>query len=651
MTSDLETIKTIATIASPLTSAIIDTWLKPKLKDLQKFIRTDRALFEHSLATRFNEYLQRSYEKHSFINVIVFQNQQRKIEDVYVPLTLKKARSRQRILMDGFKKDLVPVHKKALLRDTAGMGKTTLLKFLFLCCVNTNEGIPILIELRKLKSGQSILSYIYRELTPIEGEFDKDFVLELIKEGNFIFLLDGYDEIPFRDKEEVTSNLRDFIWRAGKNQFILTSRPEPSLASFPDFQEFNIEPLELGQAFTLLGKFDNQGALSSEVISKLNGGTLENIKEFLKNPLLVSLLYKSYDYKPIIPFKKHIFYRQVYDALFESHDLSKGGSFIREKYSDLDVDDFHRALRALGFISVKLGQIEFNKDEILELLSQAKNCSPGLTFKETDFLKDLLTTVPLFSRDGDSYKWAHKSIQEYFAGQFIWLDTKDQRHEILSKMTTSKNYSRYLNVIDLYYDMDLRTFRRAIIYDLVKSFINFSETSYSQYDFLHVLEEEVERRKSLTFGRLFICLSNRDIKPIEKGDTEPIDNILWREAESKERYQFDRYWSEGVVRCTGYKDALMNLLLSKGCDIFRNFALDKSASHEVFEQAFTREAPYEVDDSPGKLCNHPDKFTRFNRLIETDSGPCLNISKCRKLYVEIQREIENDISDDFIGDL
>lgn len=659
MTGDLETIKTIATIASPLTSAIVDTWLKPKLKALRKYIKTDSALFEHSLATKFDEYLLRSYEKHSYINVIVFQNQQRRLEDIYVPLTLRAARGPKRmvaargprrVVIDAYKKDFIPTYEKVLIRDTAGMGKSTVLKYLFLSCVNENQGIPIFIELRKLKSDQSILSYIYNELNALEKELNKDFVLELIKQGSFVFFLDGYDEIPFRARDDVTSNLQDFMWRAGKNHFVLTSRPESSLASFPDFQEFNIQPLEVDQAFRLLGKFDNNGILSSEIITKLGRGMLESIEEFLKNPLLVSLLYKSYEYKPIIPFKKHIFYRQVYDALFESHDLTKGGSFIREKYSGLDIDDFHRTLRAFGFISVKLGQIEFNKDELLALLKEAKEHCPGLVFKETDFLKDLLTSVPLFSRDGDSYKWAHKSIQEYFAGQFIWLDTKDQRESILRKMASSKNYSRYYNVLDLYYDMDYKTFRQTIIYDLVSAFINYYEKSYSLINREQISEEEIQRRKLLTFGRLFICVSRKDMKEIEN-KTDKIDYILRQAAESKERYHLDRYWSEGIVKCTGYKESIITLLLSKGCDIFHDSLGSESYTSETLEREFTREAEYELDDSPSKLCNFKERFAIINRILETDSGPCLDFAKCQKLRLEIQQEKANEASDDFFSDL
>ena len=124
------------------------------------------------------------------------------------------------------------------------------------------------------------------------------------------------------------------------------------------------------------------------------------------------LLYKAYSYKPTIPFKKHIFYRQVYDALFESHDLTKGGAFVREKHSVLDIEDFHRVMRALGFMSVKSGKVEYDKDEILKLIRRSKDMCPGINFSPAKLLKDLDLTVPLLCREGQYYRWAHKSLQD-----------------------------------------------------------------------------------------------------------------------------------------------------------------------------------------------------------------------------------------------
>ncbi len=391
----LETIKAISVIAKPFIEPIVQIWLKPKLEQLYKESGLEKKVLKHVFENSFEEYLTRSYRKNAILNTIVFQNQQKKIHDLYLPLTLKKAGGEETFLIDHYRDDLVPEYRRVLISDTAGMGKSTVMKWLFLSCIEENKGIPIFIELRKLSKKRGILDEILNELNAIDKEIDADFVLRLIRKGDFIFFLDGYDEIPNKDREAVTRDLQDFISKAGDNYFVLASRPESALAAFGDFQQFNIQPLEVEEAFELIKKYDADDTIAEELIKKIEGKVLEDLREFLSNPLLVSLLYKAYSYKPTIPFKKHIFYRQVYDALFESHDLTKGGAFVREKYSGLDIEDFHRVMRAFGFTSVKSGKVEYDKDELLKLIRSLKNLCPGISFSPAKLLSDLIVTVPL----------------------------------------------------------------------------------------------------------------------------------------------------------------------------------------------------------------------------------------------------------------
>jgi hypothetical protein len=98
MTENLQTIKDVAVIAAPLSAAIVETWIKPKLIKLQKYLTADKALFENALSTKFEEYLGRTYERFSFINVLAFQNQPKKLDEIYVPLTIHKATGNIRIV-------------------------------------------------------------------------------------------------------------------------------------------------------------------------------------------------------------------------------------------------------------------------------------------------------------------------------------------------------------------------------------------------------------------------------------------------------------------------------------------------------------------------------------------------------------------------
>lgn len=656
MAEGLEIVKTFAPVAAPLTAAIVETWVKPKLQKLYQYMKTDKALFENALTTKFDEYLQRAYAKNSFINVIVFQNQQKRLEEIYIPLNVKQVRGETKILISDFKEEFIPSFKKVLVKDTAGMGKSTLMKFLFLCCTSDNAGIPIFIELRKLKGDEPVLSYIYNELNPIDDEFDKDFILKLIKEGGFIFFLDGYDEIPFSDREGVSSNLQDFISKAGNNLFILTSRPESSLASFADFQEFYIQPLQRDEAFRLLRRYDNGGELSGEIISKIEGSDLQNIKEFLVSPLLVSLLYKSYEYKRTIPFKKHIFYRQVYDALFENHDLTKGGAFIREKYSGLDIEDFHRVLRALGFITVKLGQLEFEKDRWLTLITKAKARCPGVDFKESHFLKDLLTTVPLFNREGDYFRWAHKSIQEYFAAQFICIDTKSKQDVILRKMMEGGNSSKFFNVLDLCYDIDLKTFRRVIIYDILCRFLRYYELSYNAIDREAIREHDIHVRKIITFGS--ICGFFPADAPI-RGNSSAVENLVSGAGIATEGYDLLMFGGTPPMFLYRAEEAeILSILESKGEDIFASGHLSTEVydgMHDFLEEHITSHidsgSVLVVDDDPTSLANQKGTFALVNTVFDDgDFINYLNYNKCRTLHNQIKREIEEEKTDDFFID-
>lgn len=215
------------------------------------------------------------------------------------------------------------------------MGKSTITKKMFLDIIDNGYGIPIYLELRRLTKDHCLLHEIGIQLNSLSKEFDTQLLLELIQSGGFVFFLDGYDEIKLSEKTSVTIDIQEFISKAGDNTFILTSRPENSLVSFGDFQQVTIEPLKKKEAYELLRKYDGQGETSSLLIDKLKSGKYDMIDEFLKNPLLVTLLFVAFDYKQTIPLKKHVFYRQVYDAHFDGHDLSKGGSFIHEKNPNL----------------------------------------------------------------------------------------------------------------------------------------------------------------------------------------------------------------------------------------------------------------------------------------------------------------------------
>lgn len=316
--------------------------LQPVIDKLKIEASKQAQVAYHRIFNLYTEYLDQSFERHSYFNSIVFKNEQKKLVDYYLPLTLIKQSSKEEkeIVMCLYPKELIEETKKVLVVDTAGMGKTTLLKYLFLSCVTSEAGIPIYIELRKLTKKKLILDFILEQLSNVEGKCKSTLFFKLIESGEFVLFLDGYDEIPEIERTEVTASIQQLIEKAPKIKYIMTSREESGLIAFPQFQRYTIKPLKKEEAYNLLKKYaDNK--LSETLIAKLELPENAPIHEFLTSPLLTSLLYKSFEYKNLIPFKRNIFYRQVFEALFESHDLTKeGGEYHRLKKCSLDIDRF-----------------------------------------------------------------------------------------------------------------------------------------------------------------------------------------------------------------------------------------------------------------------------------------------------------------------
>lgn len=463
-----------------LLEKIIQKYLDPILKSVSQKEGEKTYIDIVDFKKQFQKYLETSVENYSYARTLVFGSQQKKLEDFYMPLTLSciKDEKRIEIKINEYPKSLIPKFKKVLISDTGGMGKSTVMKWLFLNAVKQNQGIPIFIELRSLKNNHLILDEIISQLEAIDTIYEKTFIQKIIAGGNFIFFFDGFDEIGIEHREQVITDLQNFISKTGNNLFILTSRPESALNSFADFQEFKINPLKKEEAFDLILKLGNSNDKSKRLVSKIQEQNLRNIDEFLTNPLLVSLLFKKFEHREILPFDKRGFYLGVFDALFEGHDIAKDGVYIRDKKSKLNPDKFHQLLRALGFITLKTFEIEYSKSQLIQLLKDSLKQCPGIEIDVLLFMEDVVSIVPLFLKDADIYRWQHKSLQEYFAAEFICQDSKIEEEKILNIMFQSENFEKIRNVLIMCYEFDYKTFRNTILYPFSKGFIELCNNTF-----------------------------------------------------------------------------------------------------------------------------------------------------------------------------
>lgn len=664
-----EVIRAIATTGiSEIVRLAINTYIRPKFENLEK----GNYLVMNE---QFEEYLKRSYNKNLYMSTIAFKNQQKTIEDLYIPLTVTKypsanSKDNIEIYVDRYQENFIPLHKKVLLVDNAGMGKSTIIKYLYLCCISENKGIPILVELRKLDKDISIIDFIMNEINGIRECFKKEDILNLIDGGGFIFYFDGYDEIANESKQEVTENLQDFISKTSVpkdacNNFIISSRDESSLSCFSDFQRFDIKALTKEEAYKLICKYDNNGEASKALIEKLKSEKdLSILDEFLVNPLMVSLLYVAFDYRRVIPYKKQIFYRQVYDALFEDHDRTKGGAYVHPKKSKLDIEDFHRVLRALGFVTLSKG-ISYYKEELIERVAQAKKITAGIQFKENDFIYDIIQSVPLFIKDGIEYRWAHKSFQEYFAASYICFDAKENQSKYLLMMIDKDKISKYYNVLDFCYDIDNKEFLKVIIYPLINEFIEYHDNAFDDDKYKKLNQEELDIIKNACFiyEEIFVKIYNDDeisIKNIDKQNPKEEFKAAfsnWKLVESHEAKYIINHYKDfniavGFALGNNNIESLFYLLSNKKNPIIKEITKKFNAESDKNFLKIIGNKEYIINKNNKELLSQEEAFYLVNNFLIDNSfldrrfrkylfnyDECVNL----KSIIEIEINSKDDI--------
>lgn len=476
-----------------ITKAIISigsNFIKPMIEKWHLNHKVDDCLINFDIV--LDKYFERSAKKCSLLNTVVQNIEKKPLKNIYFPLTLEPMFSSANddiIKLDEYNKERLEKYNNILIIDNAGMGKSTLMKFLFLDVLEKKHiGIPFFIELRLLPTDKSIIDYLFEEIEDIKdatsSKVKKEFLKSMIEYGDCIFFFDGYDEVSPDNKAIINQKLQDFINKAHKNKYFISSRPDESLSSFyNEFYQFKIKPLSKEEAYTLLTKFDNNGAISKDLITQLEkDDKFKRLHEFLSNPLMVSLLYFNYKRIPILPGDKCRFYNNVYENLYEEHDLRKGGKFNHAKYSGLDLVDFERILYYIGFYSTfKLQKTIYTKDELLSLIDDASvhynNSLKPLhsDFKSIDYLNDLLKTVPLFTKIDIYYSWIHNSFQEYFSAHFI--KNSSSKEKIISIVFKYKNIGTYYNLLDFYYQIDPEPINNIIIKPFLKEFLTYIDST------------------------------------------------------------------------------------------------------------------------------------------------------------------------------
>ncbi|MFN3159948.1 MAG: NACHT domain-containing protein [Rubinisphaera brasiliensis] len=442
-------------------------------------------------------YLERLYRECSSINTLASKGEPRPIDEIYVPITLAECNGTAKVKLDN-RFRFNTIGHRIIVVDHAGMGKSTASKWVSKLIIQQGKKIPVFLEMRKYAGDEPLSDHIRSELG-ISADFDDSFLKGL----PFFIILDGLDEVEIEASEAVFEQIKEFSHKFEKCYIMATSRPQARLGKLLDFKHWEIKPLRKSEAERIIENLDRSRSTSKELIKQVRALKDNSIRAYLKNPLYVTLMYCAFRHKPsAIPQKRHLFYNQVFEALFDTHDSSKQSGWVHEKHCGLDIDDFSTVLRRYAFTTyANGGKPEFSRQELITDLKLAGKKCPGIQFDPSRFVQDLIDTVPLFINDGCQIRWAHKSLHEYFAAMFIRMDARNSAAKILKRLTRSSNPWSHRNLIQMYAEIDYPIFRTAVLRDVLDACVKFAGDITGLPTNRQISTADLVSRKQTTFKR------------------------------------------------------------------------------------------------------------------------------------------------------
>lgn len=630
-----------------LTEEAVKTFVETKIKPIFTNWGKDESR-SIELENCLSEYLLRCYAKNNIMTTIVFGKLQKTLEDLYIPLILQEYRNEEeKWIIDDNCYDILEKYNRILIVDMAGMGKSTIVKYFACQGMNLDKSIPIVIELRKLKKEQTILEFIQKQINSFDNNIEINEIVDMLKKGDFVIFFDGYDEIANENKSEILDAIQEFTSNANNARIVITSREEDDLTSLGEFKCVKIKPLNKQEAYNLIRKYDNNGEISKKLIKRLEeNSSMKVLNEFLSNPLLVSLLYKTFEYKEEIPYKKIGFYAQVYEALFNDHDKTKGSAYVHEKKTKLDKYQFEQVLRAFGFLCLKTDKVEYSSQLIHQLLEQSIKRFGWLRISVDDFLYDVTHAVPFIQKDGNEYKWIHKSFMEYFAACFICYDNKELEEKYFSKISSDDYGMKYYNVLDFCYEMDTLNFRKNIILPYLKYFIEESKKYFQQEYFCNFNSKYIRMAQHL-------MTLNLEISVMKKSFCFSTDEVVDRLTNTGKKgfafknneYYYYFFWKD----ISGH---IYKIIVEKIPEIIEKINLEKKFNDDI-QCDIECDIECEINDDINNPINKNEET--FSKIIGEvfvvlfPSDKILVYDKCKNLIEEI--ESENNFANDDIFDL
>ncbi len=449
-------------IAADVATSIIKDTVSSGWEKVKKYFRDLDAKQAIKYGVAYHKYLSNTEDKFGKIKTIIYRKIPKELYSFYECTDVEHEGKR---ISTASVENVLALSNKIIVSGTGGIGKSILFKHLFLNTIETTEYIPILIELRKFNPVDikdiCLEDAIFQTLCENGFDLDREYFSYSMKEGGYIILLDGFDEVSREKSEKVTSEIKSLCDKYSGNKYLLSSRPTDRFIGWNDFTEVSACKLTKQQALSLIKKIDFEEPVKTIFYKALDEYLFDKYESFASNPLLLTIMLLTFSNHASIPDKLNDFYEAAFLTLFNMHDATKD-CYIRDIRSKLGSEDFKSVFAYVCFKSYFSSEYEFSEAALRSYIQKAKDKFNYLDFSVDDFQEDLILSVCMLVKDGINYRFTHRSFQEYFAAWHTCKITDEQQSKLLTAWISESSASVRDGYLEMLFNMQAEKVNRII---------------------------------------------------------------------------------------------------------------------------------------------------------------------------------------------
>lgn len=397
----------------------------------------------------YRNYLHFSSNKYSKVKTLLYRNEPQNLSEVYVQSHLQ--RQIQNISINDPQKNIDTsnsnkiflVNNKVIITGTGGIGKSFLMRHIFVNQIEQETSIPIFVELKGISSFNdpinfNLLDFIHKNIISQKLNLNLEEFCYTLEKGIYTIILDGFDEINSAFQDRVQEELIKISDLYSKNNYIVSSRPLDNFIGWGTFAEYKILKLDKEQAIQLIERLNYDEGVKKRFLKALTAdlGIYNRYKDFASIPLLLTIMLLVYEEDANMPENLTEFYNQAFYTLYLKHDASKSG-YEREKKAKLSPENFKEIVSYIAMQTFLRNQIEFTHGEINDY---AKLYKGNIKFDSSDFIDDATKAVCLLIAEGGKFFFIHRSFQEYFSAIGVSKLPDDKQKKIFNGWNEQNNF-------------------------------------------------------------------------------------------------------------------------------------------------------------------------------------------------------------------